>query len=174
MDRILWIIFTKCFLQLSVVTQGQWLKYYLSMTEYLWPHTSVGDSELWLRHDAATRSHVTVDQNATTMKWHKWGKGLGEQCYELWALKLPTPAPSPHPAPHRVKLQLDNNRTLVHLTLPAIAAFTSRLSKTCILSSLTHDDICFPVHSKLLHNTQLCDAIYRRYWSHRIQSRDRI
>ena len=100
--------------------------------------------------------------------------GQGEQCYELWALKLPTPAPSPHPAPRRVKLQLDNNRTLVHLTLPAIAAFTSRLSKTCILSSLTHDDICFPVHSKLLHNTQLCDAIYRRYWSHRIQSRDRI
>ena len=61
--------------------------------------------------------------------------GQGEQCYELWALKLPTPAPSPHPAPRRVKLQLDNNRTLVHLTLPAIAAFTSRLSKTCILSS---------------------------------------
>ena len=170
MDRILWIIFTKCFLQLSVVTQGQWLKYYLSMTDYLWPHTSVGDSELWLRHDAATRSqsHVTGSEchhNEMTQV----GQG------ELWALKLPTPAPSPHPAPHRVELQLDNNRTLVHWTPTAIAALLQAEQNLYIilLSSLTHDDICFSVHSKLLHNTQLCDAIYRRYWSHRIQSRDR-
>ena len=130
----------------------------------------------WLRAVTKTRcSHpqpvMWLDQNATTMKWHKWGKGQGE----LWALKLPTPAPSPHPAPHRVELQLDNNRTLVHWTPTAIAALLQAEQNLYIilLSSLTHDDICFSVHSKLLHNTQLCDAIYRRYWSHRIQSRDR-
>ena len=129
----------------------------------------------WLRAVTKTRcSHpqpescvMWLDQNATTMKWHKWGKGS----YEHWNSPLQPPALTPH----RVELQLDNNRTLVHWTPTAIAALLQAEQNLYIilLSSLTHDDICFSVHSKLLHNTQLCDAIYRRYWSHRIQSRDR-
>ena len=93
-DRILRIIFTKCFLQLSVVTQGQWLKYYLSMTEYLWPHTSVGDSELWLRPDAATRSqsHVSCDWIRMPPQWNDTSGARG-------AMSIETPHSSPQPSP---------------------------------------------------------------------------
>ena len=97
-DRILRIIFTKCFLQLSVVTQGQWLKYYLSMTDYLWPHTSVGDSELWLRHDAATRSQ-SCDWIRMPPQWNDTSGARGAMSIET---PHSSPQPSPRPAQSRV------------------------------------------------------------------------